>query len=160
MSDNIVRVGRNGRSLKTSPEFDGYTKGVISTDTDFAYIAGTEEGRTLTLETPWATETMAKNLLSSIRGFQYQPYASTDASLDPAAEIGDGVSIGDVYSGIYRKKITFGRHYRADLSAPDDEEINHEFQYVPKQDRKYIRQLASLTAELKVQSNKISATVS
>ena len=68
--------------------------------------------------------------------------------------------INNLYGGIYRKKIIFGKNYRADLSAPGDEEINHEFPYVAKQDRKYIRQLASLSAELSIQSDRISATVS
>lgn len=160
MSDNVIRVGRSVRSLKTAPEFDGYTKVVINLNENYAYTAGTDEGRTLTLDNPWATDAMARNILSSIRGFQYQPYSSTGVGLDPAAEIGDGVVINNLYGGIYRKKITFGRNYRADLSAPGDEEINHEFQYVAKKDRKYIRQLASLSAELSIQSDRISATVS
>lgn len=160
MSDNITRLGKNIRSLKTSPQFDGYTKVVIDLNDDYSYIVGTDEGRTLTLENPWATRAMADNLLKSIRGFQYQPYSAPGAILDPAAEIGDGITAGGIYGGIYRQKITFGRSYRADLSAPGDEEINHEFPYKPKQDRKVRRQLAELSSELNIQADKITAKVS
>ena len=160
MSDNVTRVGRGVRSLKSAPQFDGYTRVVIVQNENYEYSVGTDEGRTLKLENPWATQSMAKNILESLRGFQYQPYSAPGAILDPAAEIGDGVVVSNLYGGIYRKKITFGPDYRADISAPGEEEINHEYEYKPKQDRKVSRQLANLTSELQIQAGKISAKVS
>lgn len=160
MSDNVVRIGRGVRSLNSAPQFDGYTKVVIVQNENYEYSVGTDEGRTLTLENPWATRFMAENILDSLRGFQYQPYSAPGAILDPAAEIGDGVVVSNLYGGIYRKKVTFGPDYHADISAPGEEEINHEFEYKPKQDRKVSRQLANLTSELQIQAGKISAKVS
>lgn len=160
MSDNISRIGKKIRSFKTAPEFDGYSKVVIVVSEDLEYSAGTDTGRTLTIQNPWGTQAMADRILTKVLGFQYQPYTATGAMIDPSVELGDGVVVNRAYGGIYQRKITFGRDYRADISAPGEEEIEHEFPYVPKEERKITRQLNSLTSELKIQSGLIEAKVS
>lgn len=146
-------------SFDSAPEFDGYTKVVITVSEDVEYSAGVDTGRTLTLENPWGTQAMADNILASIRGFKYQPYTATDAVLDPAAELGDGITANNVYGGIYTMSTRFGPHCRATVSAPAEEELDHEYPYVPKQERKVIRSLYHLSSELKVQAGLISAEV-
>ena len=96
------------RSFRSSPEFDGFSRVVIIVSDEIEYAAGTDSGRTLRLTCPWGTPEMAQNILESIRGFQYQPYTAEGAMLDPAAELGDGVTANNVYGGIYTKKIKFG----------------------------------------------------
>lgn len=112
------------------------------------------------LSCPWGTQAMAENILDSIKGFKYQPYTADGALIDPAAELGDGVSINGIYSGIYTQNADFGSAFTASISAPTEEEIDHEYPYVPKQERKVSRSLRQLTAELKVQAGLISAEVS
>lgn len=146
-------------SFDSAPEFDGYTKVVITVSEDVEYSAGVDTGRTLTLENPWGTQAMADNILASIRGFKYQPYTATDAVLDPAAELGDGITANNVYGGIYTMSTRFGPHCRATVSAPAEEELDHEYPYVPKQERKVDRKLYHLSSELKVQAGLISAEV-
>lgn len=159
MSD-ATYVGRQIRDFSSAPEFDGFSKVVIVVSDDTEYSAGNETGRTLTLTCPWGTQTMAKNILADILGFQYQPYTATDALLDPAAELGDAITVNGTYSGIYTMDTTFGRMYTATISAPADEEIDHEYPYVSKQDRKITRQVNQVKSELKVQAGEISAKVS
>lgn len=144
----------------SAPEFDGYTKVVITASEDVEYSAGVDTGRTLTLECPWGTQAMADNILESIRGFKYQPYTATDAILDPAAELGDGITANNVYGGIYTMSTRFGPQCRATVSAPSEEELDHEYPYVPKQERKVSRSLYNLSSELRVQAGLISAEVS
>ena len=144
----------------SAPEFDGYTKVVITVSEDVEYSAGVDTGRTLTLECPWGTQAMADNILESIRGFKYQPYTATDAILDPAAELGDGITANNVYGGIYTMSTRFGPQCRATVSAPSEEELDHEYPYVPKQERKVSRSLYNLSSELRVQAGLISAEVS
>lgn len=158
MSD-VTYVGRRMRSFDSAPQFDGFTKVVITVSEELEYSAGTDTGRTLTLSCPWGTQVMAENVLKSVRGYQYQPYTATDALLDPAAELGDGINANNVYGGIYAMETRFGGLLRATVSAPADEEIDHEFPYVSKQERKVTRSLRQLTAELKVQAGLISAEV-
>ena len=147
-------------SFDSAPEFDGYTKVVITASEDVEYSAGVDTGRTLTLECPWGTQAMADNILESIRGFKYQPYTATDAILDPAAELGDGITANNVYGGIYTMSTRFGPQCRATVSAPSEEELDHEYPYVPKQERKVSRSLYNLSSELRVQAGLISAEVS
>lgn len=147
------------RSFDSAPQFDGFTKVIITVSEEVEYAAGTDTGRTLALSCPWGTQAMAEDILNSIRGYQYQPYTATDAILDPAAELGDGITANNIYGGIYTMETRFGGILRATVSAPSDEEIDHEFPYVPKQERKVTRSLRQLTAELKVQAGLISAEV-
>lgn len=62
-------------------------------------------GQTLKLCCPWGTQEMANKILSSVRGFQYQPYTASGAHINPAVELGDAFSGGSVYGGIYKKEI-------------------------------------------------------
>ncbi|MBQ8797235.1 MAG: hypothetical protein IJZ56_03455 [Oscillospiraceae bacterium] len=157
---SVVNVGRQVGSFRSAPQFDGYTKVIIIVSDDVEYSAGTDTGRTLTVTNPWGTQAMADNLLSKIKGFQYQPYTAKNAILDPAAELGDGINANFVYGGIYSMETKFGRTLRATVSAPSDEEIDHEYPYVSKQERKVTRRLYQLSSELRVQAGLISAEVS
>lgn len=147
------------RRFHSSPQFDGFSKVVITVSDEIEYSAGTDFGRTLRLTCPWGTQQMADNILEDIRGFQYQPYIAEDSLLDPAAELGDAVTANRVHGGIYSQSIKFGPLLTATVSAPADEELDHEYPYVPKQERKVTRNLRQLTAELKVQAGLISAEV-
>ena len=159
MSD-ITYIGKKTRSFESSPQFDGYSKVVITVSDDVEYAAGTDTGRTLTLVCPWGTQTMANDILSSIQGFKYQPYAADGTILDPAAELGDGVTVNDLYGGIYTMETTFGPMCSARVSAPTEEEIDHEYPYVPASERKIERQFANVKTTFKVQEGLISAEVS
>ena len=158
MSDTTY-IGRNMRSFDSSPQFDGFSRVVITVSDEIEYSAGTDLGRTLRLTCPWGTPEMAENILSDIRGFQYQPYAAKDAILDPAAELGDGITANNVYGGIYAKKLKFGPRLTATVSAPEDEEINHEYPYKSKPNKEITREAKMLRASLAVEAARISAEV-
>lgn len=153
-------IGKNAKSLEISAQFNGYSKVVINVTEELYYEAGNDTGRTLTLDCPWGTQTMANNILTSISGFQYQPYDAREALLDPAAELGDGVTVNGVYGGLFRLSIKGGVLHAANISAPQDEEIDHEYKYEPKTTRKIERQIANVESELSVQAGEISAKVS
>lgn len=153
-------VGRNAKSLEISEQFNGYSKVEINVTDELYYTAGNDTGRTLTLDCPWGTQAMANNILSAIAGFQYQPYEAEEALLDPAAELGDGVTVNGVYGGIFRLSTKGGVLHASDVSAPQDEEIDHEYKYEPKATRKIERKIANVQSELLVQADQISAKVS
>lgn len=153
-------VGSNVTSFSDSPQFDGYSKVVISVSDDIEYSAGTDSGRTLTFTCPWGNQDMANKILEKIIGVQYQPYKSTGAIIDPAMELGDAVTVRGVYGGVFSRRIKFGRSLRADIGATSDEEIEHEFPYIPKQERKVTRQFKEAFAQLSIQADRITAEVS
>ena len=94
MSD-VINVRKSLSSLEKQDTFNGYSKVVVVVSDEMEYSAGTDSGRTLTLDCPWGTQKMAEDILSRIQGFQYQPYTADGAHIDPAAEIGDGFAAGN-----------------------------------------------------------------
>jgi hypothetical protein len=156
----IVNIRRRARNLDDSPQFDSYSKVIIHIGEDSQITVGTDTGRTLEIDNPFGTRQMAEDILAKLQGYQYQPYEADGALLDPAAEIGDAVTVGNVYGGLYRRNTSFGRMMASDIAAPQDEEINHEFAFQSPTERKFSRELGDVRADLRVQSDEISAKVS
>lgn len=156
---DIVSVMRRADNLNTSPQFDSYSRVIIFLNDDDYVTAGDDTGRTMEIENPWGTQQMAADILAKLQGYQYQPYEADGALIDPAAEIGDGVSVGGTYGGIYQRATTFSRLMKADISAPEDKEINHEYKYESKTERKYSREIGDVRASLLLQNSMIEAKV-
>ena len=159
MSD-VINVRKSLSSLEKQDTFNGYSKVVVVVSNEMEYSAGTDSGRTLTLDCPWGTQKMAEDILSRIQGFQYQPYTADGAHIDPAAEIGDGFAAGNLYSGIYSKNVSHGALYTANVSAPGGEKINYKYEYKTPTQRKIERHYSEMKSTFKVQADQISAEVS
>lgn len=156
---DTTNLRRSVSSLEKQDVFDGYTKVVISVSDDVEYSAGTDTGRTMTLVCPWGTQAMAEKLLSRVLGFQYQPFTASGAHLDPSVELGDGVTVGKVYSGVFTKDVSHGSLYTADISAPGGEKINYQYEYKSPQERKVERQNKEIRASLSIQADRITQEV-
>lgn len=154
-----VKILRNMVSFDKAEQFDGFSKVIIIVSDEVEYSAGTDTGRTLTLNCPWGTQEIANNILQSIKGFQYQPMTANGALIDPSVEIGDGVSANDVYSGIYSISTKFNSNLPMDVSAPADEELCEEHTYIPKAEREVTRKFLDFKSQLRIQDGKISAEV-
>lgn len=161
MSDEIgtTNVRRSADSLEKQPVFDGYSKVVLKVSDELEYVAGDDSGRTFTASSPWGTQAMANRILSKIRGFQYQTYTASNAYIDPATEIGDGVTIGKLYSGIFSKDVSHGPLYTANIAAPGEKKIDYKYPYKSTQERKVSREMRNLTTELRIQADRIAAEV-
>lgn len=152
-------IGRLAQNLFIANQFGAYSKVILNVTEELYYEAGNDTGRTLELTCPFGTQAMANNILAMLEGFQYQPYTAERAIIDPAAELGDGLTVNGVYGGIFRLSIKSGAVYNADVSAPADEEIDHEYTFVPNAERKIERRLNNLSSELSVQAGEIAAKV-
>ena len=159
MSNGSTSIGKNAASLLVSQQFGAYSKVVINVTPELFYEAGNDTGRTLYIDCPWGTQAMADNILASLEGFQYQPYEAQSAILDPAAELGDGLTVNGVYGGIFKLTLRSGALHAADVSSPQDEEIDHEYQFTPASERKIERRLSNMQSELSVQADQIAAKV-
>lgn len=159
MSD-IVSIGRRVSSVNASPQFSNYSKVIIHVSEDTTYEVGNDTGRTLEINNPFGTQAMAQSILDSLTGYQYQPYSADGALLNPAAEIGDAANMRGVYGGIYTRSRDFNRLMKANISAPEDEEINHEYKYESPTERKFTRQINDVKASLIIANDSINAKVS
>lgn len=101
-------------------------------------------GRTLTVEVPWGTQRNADILLATVSDYRYQPFTADKVFLDPAAELGDGITVNGTTSVLCSQDISFGVLTAANISAPEDEELDHEYTYKTKQERTAARQSAAI----------------
>ena len=128
MSD-FSYIGTSALKLESVPEFAPFTGVMLLYDEENAYFSGDKSGRVLETFCPWATQEMADNMLASVAGFQYRPYEAARAILDPAAELGDAVRVGGVTGLLASAYTTFDAFCAADIAAPADEEVDHEYPY-------------------------------
>lgn len=161
MSDySNISLSKRYMELDVSPQFNGYSGVEIVVDDKTTYFAGNTNGRVITIQNPWGTQEQADNILSSLQGFSYQPYTASGALLDPAAEIGDGVSLNGLYSGLYRISRNYSSLMATEIAAPQDEEIDHEYPFETKGNREITRKFMAVESEFTLQSNEIAAKVS
>jgi len=155
------RLGKRYMELDASPPLDTYTGVEIVVDDETSFFAGDTSGRVITIENPWGTQAQADNILNKLRGFTYKPYTASGVLLDPAAEIGDGVVFDNtLYSGIFKLSRRYDSLSAAEVAAPQDEEIDHEYPYESKQSRDIVRKFSAVESEFAIQSDLISAKVS
>lgn len=102
---------------------------LLDANGDILAEAGTDKGRTLSSVHPDATPAMAQSILSKVSGYVYRPYEAEDALLDPAAELGDGVTMGGIYGALLQEDVDFAELLTADIAAPMPDELD-EYPYV------------------------------
>ncbi len=157
MSESVF-LGRSAKGYTSTPELPKYTKVRINVDDDSCYEAGNGDN-VLELECPWGSQQMANDILESIGEFVYRPYDTDWAKLDPSAELGDGVTINGLFSGIYVNETNFSTLMAARISAPQENAVDHEYPYKSPTDRKTTRQFAETRASLRVNAANIQAEV-
>lgn len=157
MSDSANVLNR-ASALYTAPTLSAFTGVKLWLDNTNFIFSGNENGRVLEADFPWATREIADNVLASIVGFEYQPFSAQNALLNPAAELGDGVSVGGVYSVLASCDTNFNAMCASNISAPSDEEIDHEYHYTSPEKRME-RRVSGMTSELRVMSDRIEGVV-
>lgn len=158
MSDKVY-VGQKLADIEIKGGFQPYSKVILTLDSETAYIAGDDTGRTLTASCPWATQTMANNILAQIQGFVYNPFEGSQAILDPATELGDGCSVGTVYAPLSKIKTTLDALCAADIAATADEELDHEYPYKSQLQQQIEYQIRQVKASLIVDIDSITQQI-
>lgn len=110
-------------------------------DDDNVFTAGDDTGMELTAKCPYATESMAKSLLSIAKGVQYTAYEATAANLDPAAELGDGVTLDGIYSVL--AQISDNGDGYPDISFPGEDLIEEEYPGIETPEENFDRKIAT-----------------
>lgn len=154
MSDSIF-IGSRASSLDIGDIPANVTRVNINVDSNTYYTAGDDTGRTLEATCNWATQAMANAVLDMVQGVEYQPFTASDALLNPAAEIGDGVVVGGIYSVIGTADMQFNRLFTAEISAPDLDEVDDEYPYKSLEERQYDRELARTRSLISKSSEEI-----
>ena len=167
MFDKIY-IGQRTGELEIGNRPQKISRVTLLVYSDHAYTVGNDSGREIEVTCPWGSQRMAQSILDRVSSYDFLPYSATDALLNPASEIGDGVTIGGIYSIISSSEIGFDKMCSANISESGTDEIDDEYPYESRQRREFTRKLAytrsliTKTAEeirLEVQAagNRISA---
>lgn len=129
-ADQLERTDNLGMSVMS---FDAGTNigpidGVLlTTDSGVKARAGTGNTYTLSADCNFANNNAAILCLSRVQGYEYRPFTARGARLNPLAEIGDFVKINNVVYPLITVTWKLGKHITADISAPYDESVDHEY---------------------------------
>lgn len=121
--------------------------------------AGSDTGRTLTALQPDGTAAMAAFILAKVTGYTHRGYEGESALLDPAAELGDGISVNGYYVPLVSQDLTFSPLLACDISAPDADEIDDEYPYKSQTQRQIERVYARSKALITKTSDEIALTI-
>ena len=163
-------IGTDAEEVYKARELDPISKVVVicGKDEDGNEIvreAGDNSGRTLEVQLPIlvgdpaTAQAVADAILLRQGGYKYQPFEARTSVLDPLAELGDSITVGDVYSVIASKSITLDVISPSDVSAPADNAQDHEFPYQSKPNREITRRLAQDESSIRINSDEIALRV-
>ena len=124
-----IELGRDVQSFSKTDSYAPISRVTLTDDAGNDFTAGNDTGRALELGCPWATQTMANDLLAKFQGKVYRPFTASGALLDPAAELGDTVSCNGVESILGEIDTTYDALCASDIAAPGDQDVNHEYEY-------------------------------
>lgn len=124
MSDKYY-VGRDVTSFSDKGKYKPISRVTLLVDDENSLTAGDDTGMEVIASCPHATQPMVNALLQAMKGYRYQAYEAGAANIDPAAELGDGVTVGGIYSPL-SKLSDDGRGY-AGISSPGEAEMEDEY---------------------------------
>lgn len=164
MSVDRIYLQRAARDIKESPEYLPYSKVRIIVGEDengaqLIYEAGDDSFRTLEITNPYGTQAIANSILAKIQGYSYKPYTADGAIINPAAELGDAVNVGEVYSFISSMDTTFSPIMSATISAPEDSNIDHEYPYESSESKEIARKINGAKASFVVELGRIKSSL-
>lgn len=118
-------VGGDITSFSDNGKYKPISRVTLLVDDENSLTAGDDTGMEVIASCPHATQPMVNALLQTMKGYQYQAYEAGSANIDPAAELGDGVTVGGIYSPL-SKLSDDGRGY-AGISSPGEAEMEDEY---------------------------------
>lgn len=159
MSDKVF-LGRQMAQLDASPPLEAVSKVVLMVDADNAYVAGNDVGRTVEVTCPYGTQAMANNILADLQSYTYTPIQAQDSLLDPAAELGDGLTLGGVYTVLAQVETQWDALMASNAGAPGQAEQESEYIYQSPLVGQLRYQLAETRSLISKTANEIRLEVS
>ena len=92
---------------------------------DDTLIAGNDEGLMIAAHCPYADKQMVDSVLAMVSGYKYHAFEALSANIDPAAELGDTITVGGIESVI--AQITDSGDGYCDICAPGEELVEEEY---------------------------------
>ena len=119
-------VGLDMKSLRTSPDFAPVHSVQLQTMGGSIASAGSG-GYTIKAPCEYSDSAAAGICLQNVDGYVYRPFEAESVRLDPAVELGDLAFIKDGWRQITMIEWRFASQIFADISAPAEREVDHEY---------------------------------
>ena len=145
-AQDSIYLGHATRKLKTSPELPAVKQVELTNDAGGTASAGTGTGYVLKGSCNFSDSAAAQLCLTHVQNYVYRPFTASGADLDPVAEPGDPVLIAEKAYQIMRIDWDLGAWIYADLDAPVEYEIDHEYK-IESEAAKYYRKSVEHTDE-------------
>lgn len=151
-----VYLGRELKNFYPGVKSRGITRvELLDENGDIVAVSGSDTGKTLTALQPDGTDEMAAYILSRVSGYAHLGYEGDDALLDPAAELGDAITVDGHYVPFVAQDIIADTLWSCEISAPDADEIDDEFPYKSTMQRQIERSYAKSRSLIKKTSEEI-----
>lgn len=125
-------------------------------DSETQYTSGSS-GYEIQADCIYATQGICNHVKNLLRGVTYLPYSADTAFFDPALELGDSVKPNGNLSVLASATFTVGVSMSANIEAPIDTEVNHEYPYQTRS--KEERKIANSFSEIKKTTEQIALSV-
>lgn len=158
MSDKLY-IGRRVGDFEKSEQPEKISRVNLIVDSETMYTSGNDKGRTIEVTNPWGTQAMADDILASVGSVSYKPFSASDALVDIAAELGDGVTVGGVYTTLAEYNFDINELCAARIGAPKSDEIDDEYPYKSQYQRVIDRKLAYTRSLITKTASEISLRV-
>lgn len=145
MSDKHY-VGKDLVSFADKGKYKPVSRVTLIIDDENCVTAGDDTGKELVATCYNATQAMADALLARFRGYEYQAYEVAAANLNPAAELGDGLTADGHYVTISRMDDD-GSGYPSP-SAPGEAELEDEYPSAGPMTQEFNRKIATTNARI------------
>jgi hypothetical protein len=150
-------VGKDVTSFADNGKYKPISRVTLLVDDENSLTAGDDTGMEITASCPHATQAMVNSLLAAMKGYRYQAYEAGAANIDPAAELGDGVTVCGIYSPL-SKLSDDGRGY-ADISSPGEMEMEDEYPSEGYISQEFNRKIAETRSSITKTSEEIMLKV-
>lgn len=156
MSDKHY-IGLDVTSFENTGKHKPVSRVTLFVDEENYYTSGDDTGKEITASCPSATQEMADTLLAKFVGYEHQSFNAGSANIDPAAELGDGVTVGGIYATLSRLNDA-GTGY-AGISAADEPELEEEYPYLSPIQQEINRQSTETRSLITKKAEEISQKV-
>lgn len=150
-------IGKRLFSFSDNGLRDPVSRVTLMVDDNKAVTAGDDTGLELLANCPYADKTLAQALLDKVKGYQYRAFEAQSADLDPAAELGDGITADGVYSLL--AGLTDNGDGYPDIFAPGDREEEDEYPEGGPLTRLFNRQIATTRSLISKNSESVQILV-
>lgn len=151
-------VGLNLTAFQNNGTMRPISRVTLAIDDERALTAGDDSGLEIKANCPHATQAMVNAILARVRGYEYRTFTADAASIDPAAELGDGVTAGGMYS-VLSKLDDDGLGYPG-ISAPGEAELEDEYPSAGPMTQEFNRKLAQTRSSITKTAEQIRLEVS